>query len=129
MFTSVVEGLYRQHIAPGCEPFHTHAITLGKVLHVQEETPTAGQTERNRWNLGLNLGFPCWYALNKTKQNKGKSPLVNPRTEKASGVDLRGPRIRVSLEKDGRSAGTPRKLTRGPSICLKVWWKAYIGNI
>src|SRR5664279_4061706 len=69
MFTSVVEGLYRQHLAPGCEPVHTHAITLGNVLHVQEETPTAGQTERNRWNLGLNLGLPCWYGLNKPKQH------------------------------------------------------------
>ena len=70
MFTSVVEGLARQHLAPGCEPIPTHAIALGKVVHVYEETPTAGQTEGNRWNLGLKLGFPCWYGLNKPKQRK-----------------------------------------------------------
>src|SRR5664279_3001821 len=74
--------------------------------------------------LGSTLVSHVGMACN--HQNHGQSPSVNPRTEKTSPVDLRVPRIRVSLEKDRQSAGTPRKLTCGPSLCLQVWWKAYI---
>jgi hypothetical protein len=55
-----------------------------------------GQTEGHWWNLGSNLNFTHLYSPN---LNQEISPLVNPRTENASGVDLRGPQIRDSLER------------------------------
>ena len=59
-----------QFLASGCDPVHVHAMTLGEVLNVQEETPTTGQTEGYRWNLLPNLGFPCISDLNKPKETK-----------------------------------------------------------
>jgi hypothetical protein len=41
------------------------------------------------------------------------------------GVDLQGPRTRVSLEKDRRGAEIPQKLACDPSICVQVWWKVH----
>jgi hypothetical protein len=45
MHISVVEGLDGKYLAPGCEPVHIHAITLRKVMHVQEENFSVGQPE------------------------------------------------------------------------------------
>ena len=59
-----------QFLAPGCDHIHVHAMTLGEVLDVKEETPATGQTEGNRWNLLPNLGFPCISDLKKPKPTK-----------------------------------------------------------
>ena len=55
-----------------------------------------------------------------TNQNKEKSPLVNPRTEKARGVDLRVPESRVYPEKEPEIVGIPRKLACVHTICVQV---------
>jgi hypothetical protein len=65
-----------------------------------------------------NLWFPCTYILKKPKQVK--SPLVNFRTEKAIGVDLRGPRPRVSQDTDHRNLEIAGKLAFAPNICVQV---------
>ena len=57
---------------------------------------------------------------------KEKSPLLNPRTEKSIGVDLRGPRSRVSPDKDHRSVGIAGKLAFVPNICVQVLCKVGI---
>ena len=85
-----------------------------------------GRTEGNQWNHGPSLGFPCRYDLNKTKQTK--ILLVNPRMEKARGVDPRGPQIRVSLENRLRGFGMLPKLACGPTICMKVWCSVQISR-
>ena len=49
--------------------------------------------------------------------------MVNPRTEKARGVDLRVPESRVYQEKEPEIVGIPRKLACVHTICVKELWK------
>src|SRR3954471_11193329 len=84
------------------------------------------QTKGYLWNLGTNICYPYRYYLNKPKPTK--SILVNPRTDNSTGLDLRVPQTRVSVEKDRRSAGITRKLASGLIIDVQVWWKVHICN-
>jgi hypothetical protein len=55
MFTSVVVGLDRQYLAPRCKPVQKHAITLRKVLHMQEKLPRRVNRRESGGILGSNL--------------------------------------------------------------------------
>jgi hypothetical protein len=52
--------------------------------------------------------FPMLVWSKQTPPPKKESPLADPRSEKASGVDPWGRRRRVSLERVRQSAGTPQ---------------------
>ena len=59
-----------QHLAPGCDRVHLHAITPTEMPDTWEETPATGQTQGKRWDNGTNLGFPSTYGINQPKQQK-----------------------------------------------------------
>ena len=82
------------------------------------KTPATGQPEPIYGKVGPTPAFHV--HMSKTNQIKEKIPLLNPRTEKYIGVDLRGPRSRVSPDTDHRSVGIAGKLACVPNICVQV---------
>jgi hypothetical protein len=69
------------------------------------------------------------YKCPKETKRKIKVHWSNVVQRYLRGVDLRGARSRVSVVTEHRSSEIHQKLACGPSICLEVWWRAYIGNI
>ena len=106
------------YIGPPCDVVHIHVLTVDKNMDLYVETPGTCQPEPIMCESSPNHCFPCIYVLK--NHNKQKTPLVKPRTEKATGVDLRVPRSRVSQEKEPEIVGIPRKLACVHTICVQV---------
>ena len=111
--------------------FDIHIFFLNLTGFVPSEQ---GSPRPHEMTLGISLShLLSMYICPKTNQNKEKSSLVNPYTDKATWVDLRvlrsrvSPekdhqivRSRVSQEKDHRSIGIDGKLACVHTICVQV---------
>ena len=97
---------------------HIYGLTLGKMLDLCVENPI--RVHRTLFHGTEGPGLDFHEHMYSTNQNKGKSPSVKPRTEKAIGVDLRVPPSRVSRGTDHRSVGITGKLACLPNLCVQV---------
>ena len=117
-----MEGWYVAYIGPPRDVVHRYGLTVGKMVDLYVETPGMCLPEPILRYSRPNLCFSMYICTKQTKRKK-KSSLVNPRTEKAIGVDLRVPPSRVSPNTDYRSVGNTGKVACVPNIYIEVRWK------